>query len=226
MSMNDVTKFLAVTLCLGLGSVAYAQEAATPAPAADGTTVAPATETPAATDAPAATDVPADAVSMGQEVGAAPTDGPGSVYVKSTHDDWELRCVKAADGSDPCQLYQLLKDEKGNSVAEISLFALPAGGPAVAGANIIAPLETLLTQQLQIQIDTSKAKVYPFTWCDRGGCVARIGFTAEEVAALKAGNKATVTIVPAAAPDQRVALNLSLKGFTAGFDAVAATAAK
>lgn len=218
MSMTDLTKMLAVTLCLGFGTVAVAQETTTPAPAADGT-AAPA---PAA---PAATTVPAEGVSMGQEVGAAPADGPGSVYVKSTHDDWELRCVKAEDGSDPCQLYQLLKDEKGNSVAEISLFALPEGGKAVAGANIIAPLETLLTQQLQIQIDTAKAKVYPFTWCDRGGCVARIGFTAEEVAALKAGNKATVTIVPAAAPDQKVNLNLSLKGFTAGYDAVAAVKA-
>lgn len=221
MSMKDLTKLLAVTMCFGLGSVAMAQETTTPAPA----TEAPATEAPA-TDAPAATEVPADGVSMGQEVGAPPADGPGSIYVKSTHDAWELRCVKAEDGSDPCQLYQLLKDTNGNSVAEISLFGLPAGGAAVAGANIIVPLETLLTQQLQIQIDTSKAKVYPFTWCDRGGCVSRIGFTAEEVTALKAGNKATITIVPAAAPDQKVALDLSLKGFTAGFDAVSATKAE
>lgn len=221
MSMKDVTKFLAVAMCFGLGSVAMAQETTTPAPA----TEAPAADA-AATAAPAATDAPADGVSMGQEVGAAAADGPGSVYVKSTHDAWELRCVKAEDGSDPCQLYQLLKDTNGNSVAEISLFGLPAGGAAVAGANIIVPLETLLTQQLQIQIDTAKAKVYPFTWCDRGGCVSRIGFTAEEVAALKAGNKATITIVPAAAPDQKVALDLSLKGFTAAFDAVAAIKAE
>ena len=55
------------------------------------------------------------------------------------------------------------------------------------------------------------------------GCVARVGFTAEEIAAFKAGGKATMTIVPAVAPDKTVALDMSLKGFTAGFDAVAAT---
>ena len=215
MSMKDVTKFLAVAMCFGLGSVAMAQETTTPAPA----TEAPAADA-AATAAPAATDAPADGVSMGQEVGAAAADGPGSVYVKSTHDAWELRCVKAEDGSDPCQLYQLLKDTNGNSVAEISLFGLPAGGAAVAGANIIVPLETLLTSNLTLTIDTAQPKVYPFTVCGSVGCVARVGFTADEVAQFKKGAKATLTIVPFAAPDQKVNLDISLKGFTAGFETI------
>ncbi len=34
-----------------------------------------------------------------------------------------------------------------------------------------------------------------------------------------------MTIVPVAAPDQKVDLDISLKGFTAGFDAVAKTPA-
>jgi invasion protein IalB len=46
------------------------------------------------------------------------------------------------------------------------------------------------------------------------GCFARIGFTSAEVAAFKAGVAATMTIVPAAAPDEKVALKVSLKGFT------------
>ena len=37
---------------------------------------------------------------------------------------------------------------------------------------------------------------------------------------------ATMTIVPAGAPDQKVNLDISLKGFTAGMDAVAATQPK
>ena len=85
------------------------------------------------------------------------------------------------------------------------------------------PLETLLTANLMLTIDTSKAKVYPFTFCGQIGCIARIGFTAEEVAQFKKGAKATMTIVPAAAPDQQVDLDVSLKGFTSGYDAVAAT---
>ncbi|HEX9857111.1 MAG TPA: invasion associated locus B family protein [Paracoccaceae bacterium] len=202
----------AVTLCLGLGSGAFAQEA----PATDAAPAeTPATEAPAA-DAPAAPS----GLSMGQEAGTA--DGPGSVYVAATHGDWEQRCVKTEDGSDPCQLYQMLKDGQGNPVAEISMVALPAGQQASAGATIIAPLETLLTEHLHLQVDAGKGKVYPFTWCAREGCVARVGFTAAEIEAFRKGNKATLTIVPVVAPDQKVALNLSLKGFTAGFDAVKA----
>ena len=144
----------------------------------------------------------------------------GQTYLAASFDKWEQRCVKTADGSDPCQLYQLLKDADGNSVAEISLFDLPEGGQAAAGATFMAPLETLLTANLRIGVDAGEPRVYPFAFCTRSGCVARLGFTAEEVAAFKKGIKAVLTIVPAAAPDQEVVLDMTLKGFTAGFAAV------
>ena len=83
---------------------------------------------------------------------------------------------------------------------------------------IVAPLETLLTEELTISVDGTAARRYPFTFCNQAGCVARIGFTAEEVAQFKAGNVAQLSIVPAAAPDQRVDLAISLTGFTAGYD--------
>jgi len=180
------------------------------------------TEAPAEGTAEAATEAPAD-LSMGTQ--EAPADGVGSTYVKATFETWEQRCVRTESGADPCQLYQLLKDGSGNSVAEIGLFTLPDGGEAVAGATIIAPLETLLTAGLRIGVDDAQPKVYPFTFCSQVGCVARVGFTADEVEGFKKGGKATLTIVPAVAPDKTVALEVSLKGFTAGFDAVAAAQA-
>nr|WP_156790640.1 invasion associated locus B family protein [Rhodobacter sp. SW2] len=207
--MNHFTKMLVVTASLGFAAAAFAQET----PAVQSTApVPPAGETPA----------DPNALAIGQAAGA-PADGPGSVYLAATHGAWEQRCVRTADGADPCQLYQLLKDTSGNSVAEVSMFGLPAGQEAVAGATVIAPLETLLTAQLTIQVDTGDAKLYPFTWCSVSGCVARVGFTQADIDAFKKGAKATVTIVPVAAPDQKVALDLSLTGFTAGFTAVAAT---
>jgi len=45
-----------------------------------------------------------------------------------------------------------------------------------------------------------------------------MGLTNEDVAAFKRGKEATITIVPALAPDQKVELSLSLDGFTASFD--------
>jgi invasion protein IalB len=114
----------------------------------------------------------------------------------------------------------LLKDGGDNAVAEISMFGLPAGQQAVAGATVIAPLETLLTADLTLSVDAGKARKYPFSWCSPIGCVARIGFTQEELDGFKKGNEATITIVPVVAPDQKVELKVSLAGFTAGYDSV------
>lgn len=172
------------------------------------------------TEAPAeGAAAPAEDLSMGQ----APADGPGSTYVKETHGDWELRCIRVESGTEPCQLYQLLQDGQGTSVAEIGMFSLPAGGEAAAGATIIVPLETLLSAGLRLGVDAAQPKVYPFTFCSQIGCIARVGFTAAEVDSFRKGGKAVLTIVPAVAPDQTVALDVSLSGFTAGFEAVAAT---
>lgn len=190
---------LALALTGLLAVPALAQETAPEAPAADAPAAAP----------------EGTGLSMGEEAVPQP-------YVKSTHGDWALRCMRTTDGSDPCELYQLLKDGKGNSVAEITMIALPDGEKAVAGATIIVPLETLLPQQLSLAIDGADAKRYPFKFCAAVGCFSQIGFTTEEIEAMKKGAKATVSVVPIVAPDQVVAVDISLKGFTEAFEAIKA----
>ncbi len=197
--MPILTRSLGLALALTslLAVPAFAQETAPEAPAA----------TPEGTG-----------LSMGENAAQAAAEP----YVKSTHGDWQLRCARAQDGSDPCEIYQLLKDAKGNSVAEITMVALPDGKEAVAGATVIVPLETLLPQQLTLGIDKAQPKRYPFTFCAIVGCFARIGFTGEEIEGMKKGAKATVSVVPIVAPDQVVSVDISLKGFTEAFEAVKA----
>lgn len=143
----------------------------------------------------------------------------GQTYVAEPVGDWELRCVRTeTPENDPCQLYQLLKEGDGNPLAEISLFRLPEDSKLPAGATVIVPLETLLTGQLGISVDGGQPKSYPFSFCNRQGCYARIGLTAEDVAAFKRGAEAKVMIRPFAAPDQIVTSTMSLSGFTAGYD--------
>lgn len=153
-----------------------------------------------------------DTLSLGEEVGAEP-------FEVEVFGDWEKRCVTLPE-EETCTLFQLLKDADGNNVAEINVFGLPPGQQAAAGATIVTPLETLLTQQITLQVDGGQARRYPFSWCNQIGCFARVGFTEPEVTAFKRGVRAVMTIVPAAAPDQQVELTISLTGFTAGFDAV------
>ncbi len=199
--MQSILKPFVLGLAVLAGSSALAQETATE-------------------EAPAA-DAEVSDLSLGEPVGA---DGSaalevGQPYIRDQFDDWALRCLKSPEGQDdPCQLYQLLLDGDGNAVAEMSMFPLPEGGQAVAGATVVVPLETLLTQQLTLSVDGGQARRYPFTFCNAAGCVARVGFTSAEIDQFKRGIAAQLRLVPAAAPDQEVLLVVSLSGFTKGFE--------
>lgn len=217
-----------------IAAPAFAQDstapAATPAPAAE----TPAADAPAASEAPAA-EAPApaaDAATTDAPASDAPAAAPaadagpqvGQYYAKETHQDWTTRCIKAEQGKDPCELYQLLKDSEGNSVAEMTLIPL-RNGEVAAGATLIAPLETDLIQGLGFAVGTAEPRGYPFNFCAPVGCVSRMGFTAAELDALKRGANATVTLLPFGGDRENpVRLTLSLAGFTAAFDALAAYA--
>ena len=196
------------------GTAAVAQEAAAPVAEPE--------------QAPAAEAATPEATAPTAEAEAAEPAGPqiGETYVAGNYGDWEQRCIKAAEGeAEDCSIYQLLRDDGGQPVSEITIASLEDGrvvnGQAlVAGITVVAPLETLLTQQLTLSVDGGNAQRYPFTFCNRGGCLARIGFTQPEVDAFKRGSVANLRLVPAAAPDQAVDLKVSLSGFTAGFDAL------
>ena len=139
----------------------------------------------------------------------------GQVYLAEKSDPWELRCTKIETGQGPCQIFQLLRDDAGGEVAEFNMFEIPDGNEAAAGAVVVVPLETMLEPGLILQIDDNAPRGYPFSFCNSYGCIARPGFTEEELGWMKAGSQAVLTITPAMAPDTKVALTLSLKGFTA-----------
>ena len=92
----------------------------------------------------------------------------------------------------------------------------------IASANVSTPLETQLTSQLIVEIGDKAPQSYPFAFCLQIGCVARIGLTKTDLKKYKESKSATVTIVPANAPDSPQNLSLSLSGFTAGYFALIA----
>ncbi len=199
--------FLLLSLVAALGAApAYAQDTATGTDQAE--TAAPAAD--GSTNIGGALDLGEDA--------SAPAAGQPETYIKDTFGDWSLQCLKVQDADDVCQMYQLLKDPNGASVAEVSIFKLQNGGRAVAGGTFVVPLETLLPQKLTVTVDSGQARRYDYSFCAPIGCYARVGFTAEDIARFKGGAKATVTLVPALAPDQKVTVDMSLTGFTAAFE--------
>lgn len=193
------TASLALVLAASLAApMALAEDAAAPAPAAP----AAAAETPA----PAA---------KAAEPAAEPEP-----YVKATEGDWKVQCLRVESGDEPCEMFQLLTDKDGNKVASISVLGLPKGKEAVAGATIATPLESALTAGVTLQIDTQKPITLPYSFCSQVGCFSNVVLKAEELDLFKKGKKIAMTIVPMRAPDQKVELAISLKGFSAAWDAM------
>lgn len=198
---------LAILVVAALSMPAFAQDTETE------------TEAPQAeAEAPRPVPSGAEALDLGQAVEAEPK--LGERYSKQKFGAWDLACIKTEAETDPCSLLQILKDESGNAVAEVSIFRIANGGQAAAGATIVVPLETLLPAQLTIAVDEGAGKRYNYSFCNPIGCVAQIGLTEEDIAAFKKGNGGKVSLVPAPAPDQVVSLNMSLVGFTAGYNVV------
>lgn len=228
--MPNFLKLMTLASFVAFSSTAIAQDSQTPAaddetPAvtsdAASTPDVASDETPATEEAAAetATGETPEALNMGQDV--ADEKAPGTTYVLERFSDWELRCVRVEEGQkEPCQLFQLMKDTEGSPIAEMNLITLENGGQAVAGATIVAPLETLLTEQLTLAVDGGAKKRYPFRFCNPVGCYAQIGFSNGEVASFKRGASATLTIVPHFAPKEVISVKLSLSGFTKAYAAL------
>jgi len=145
----------------------------------------------------------------------------GTLYFKETFKDWKLRCQKNVEAKDECHLHQLLKGPSGGTVAQITVFNFPnAEGAAIAGANVTVPLETALRENLKMRIDDKQAKAYPFSYCDKVGCHARLGLTAVEIKWMQDGQIAHIASTPYRGAQEPVIVAVSLSGFTAGYKAV------
>ena len=122
--MTALARPLALALALLAAAPAFAQET-TPAPAPDTETTAPA---------------PADAAAAAPQAAAPTGNGVGEPYVSETFEAWELRCVRTEDGSDPCQLYQLLKDKETAKRMEGHGADVATSTPAELGALVTSEL--------------------------------------------------------------------------------------
>lgn len=158
-----------------------------------------------------------DTLPLGQPVGPQ----PGQPYEKEVFTDWRIICARGPEDQETCNMQQLARDPQGNPVAQMSLVPLPAeAAPRAAAVEVVAPLETLLSGDLRIQVDDGEDRLYRFTFCNPEACFARFAFTQTEVDAFKAGGEATIKIVPLVAPDQLAEVTVSLRGFTAAYDSL------
>jgi len=146
---------------------------------------------------------------------------PGEIYLAGNKGDWNVRCITGNPGEiDKCEMQQLLFLNKNTPVADISIFKLPEGERAIAAANVMVPLETLLTKKLRFAFSEGSVKEFPYSFCNQNGCLVRMGLLEEDIKAMKKGSSSKLSITHISSPEASINLSLSLNGFTAAFDAI------
>ena len=146
---------------------------------------------------------------------------PGEIYLAGNKGDWNVRCVAANPGEiDKCEIQQLLFLNENSPIADISIFKLPEGERAVAAANVMVPLETLLTKKFRFAFSKESVKEFPYSFCNQNGCLVRMGLLEEDIEAMKKGSSSELSITHISSPEASINLSLSLNGFTAAFDII------
>lgn len=146
---------------------------------------------------------------------------PGEIYLAGNKGDWNVRCVTANPGEiDKCEIQQLLFLNENSPIADISIFKLPDGERAVAAANVMVPLETLLTKKFRFAFSEEAVKEFPYSFCNQNGCLVRMGLLEEDIEAMKKGSSSELSITHISSPEASINLSLSLNGFTAAFDII------
>ena len=146
---------------------------------------------------------------------------PGEIYLAGNKGDWNVRCITGNPGEiDRCEIQQLIFLNENTPVADISIFKLPDGERAIAAANVMVPLETLLTKKFRFAFSEDSVKEFPYSFCNQNGCLVRMGLLEEDIEAMKKGSSSELSITHISSPDASINLSLSLNGFTAAFDVI------
>lgn len=164
----------------------------------------------------AAVAVPVSAQKLSDlEQGAASVAEPDVTQIG----DWSLVCE--AGGAPPCAMTQLGKDPQGSPAIEFVVRKIDDESAEINGvkvdavADIITPLGVLLEFGLRLKIDDGEERGAPFRICQKHGCLVREPLSKDVVAALKAGNKASVTVAAEGAGP--IEIEISLRGFTKAY---------
>lgn len=145
----------------------------------------------------------------------------GQVYLKETHGDWNVRCVRAELGQeDRCQMIIVLFNQEGEPVSEF-LISKVSDDEIVSVATLRTPLEVLLPPGIEVGVDGNPAGRVPYLLCTQRFCQSEIQLRDKDVGVFKRGGKASMTMVVRTTPPQRVVLDVSLKGFTKAYDSLA-----
>jgi len=146
----------------------------------------------------------------GAPAAGAPDDG-------ATFKDWTVRCETPGDDKrQACYIFQnlLLKKEQ-QRILHVAVGYLVDDEPA---AFFTLPLGVSLPGGVSVTVDDGQPVRLRYERCDGTGCLAPLALNEELVRALKGGRWARVAFFDAGR--REISVPVSLRGFTAGFNAL------
>lgn len=151
-----------------------------------------------------------------------PAQPQNNSEVVGKHGDWTLTCekkeVKQPDGTTkkPCAMIQSTKHKERQNVAlTLVLIKSEKDGKPNTMMRVIAPIGVFLPTGVALEIDGAAVGRVPFTRCLPQACIAFAEASPPTLDKMRKGGKAKFIIYEA--PGLGMSLELSLKGFTAGW---------
>jgi invasion protein IalB len=152
--------------------------------------------------------------------GAAPSAAQGGApkqVLAATHGDWEIQCL---EGTETCAMQQVGETPEGKRALLVTIQRLAGvqaeGREVPAAVTVNTPAGVLIPYGVRVRVDDGNTAQVPLLRCLADNCVARAPMSAEAVAELKRGGKATFAIFL----EEEVLVDVSLSGFTAAYDAL------
>jgi invasion protein IalB len=132
--------------------------------------------------------------------------------------NWTARCEPAPGTSlDRCFIFQnLVLKESGQRVVHMAVGYLAANGQTAA--VITMPLGISLPPGASIDVDGGTPREIVIERCDTNGCVGAVALNEQLVVELKRGREARISFHDGTR--RRIAVPVSLLGFTAGFNSL------
>ncbi len=159
------------------------------------------------------------AVEIAQAQQAASALPGGASSLSETYQDWQVSCVQQG-AAKRCALSQSQAQQNGQRVLTIEIGAPVANK---AGGIIVLPFGLALSSGAALQIDDKPAgQALPFRTCLPVGCIVPVSFEAPTLALLRVGGSIKIKAVTDGGQD--APFSISLKGFAAALDRVAALA--
>lgn len=132
--------------------------------------------------------------------------------------DWTVGCEKLPDNNqERCFIFQtVVKKDDESPILQMAVGYMP--GIKEPTAILTVPLGVTLPEGIRIKVDENERVMrIPYERCIPRGCIAGLKVNDEVLSMFKKGVQAKILIFNG---DEPVTLPISLKGFTAGFQAL------